>query len=142
MAILGCQKHMHPFSYLGIQSLRLEIITTLILVGRQIIRHMVKPSLSTQLGDFLMVVKFQILLVSRKFDMRVFLYKYIWNIFRQIYCCIAAEYAKLPLIPPYLQPDNHEFSYGINFASAGAGALVETRQGAVCDVFCKNLGAS
>ncbi|CAB4272211.1 unnamed protein product [Prunus armeniaca] len=42
-----------------------------------------------------------------------------------------AEYAKLPLIPPYLQPDNHEFSYGINFASAGAGALVETRQGAV-----------
>ncbi|KAI5336653.1 hypothetical protein L3X38_015921 [Prunus dulcis] len=42
-----------------------------------------------------------------------------------------AEYAKLPLIPPYLQPDNHEFSYGINFASAGAGAMVETRQGAV-----------
>ncbi|XP_034209272.1 GDSL esterase/lipase 1-like [Prunus dulcis] len=40
-----------------------------------------------------------------------------------------AEYAKLPLIPPYLQPDNHEFLYGVNFASAGAGAMVQTRQG-------------
>ena len=44
----------------------------------------------------------------------------------------AAEYAKLPLIPPYLQPDhNHEFTYGVNFASSGAGALAETSQGLV-----------
>lgn len=44
---------------------------------------------------------------------------------------VAAEYANLPLIPPYLQPGNHEFSTGVNFASAGAGALSETNQGFV-----------
>lgn len=42
-----------------------------------------------------------------------------------------AEYAKLPLIPPFLQPGNQLYYSGINFASAGAGALVETFQGAV-----------
>ncbi|XP_037492979.1 GDSL esterase/lipase 1 [Jatropha curcas] len=40
-----------------------------------------------------------------------------------------AEYLKLPLIPPYLQPGNHQFTDGTNFASGGAGALVETHQG-------------
>ncbi|XP_022749109.1 GDSL esterase/lipase 2-like isoform X2 [Durio zibethinus] len=40
-----------------------------------------------------------------------------------------AEYAGLPLIPPYLQPGNNKFMDGVNFASAGAGALVETHQG-------------
>ncbi|EXC01345.1 GDSL esterase/lipase 1 [Morus notabilis] len=45
-----------------------------------------------------------------------------------------AEYAKLPLIPPYLQPGNHEFSYGVNFASAGSGALVESNQGMTIDL--------
>ncbi|KAL6140610.1 hypothetical protein ACLB2K_058908 [Fragaria x ananassa] len=40
-----------------------------------------------------------------------------------------AGYAKLLLIQPYLKPDNHEFAYGVNFASAGAGALTETREG-------------
>ncbi|GLU14177.1 hypothetical protein SLE2022_307620 [Rubroshorea leprosula] len=45
-----------------------------------------------------------------------------------------AEYAKLPLIPPYLQPGNHHFSYGVNFASAGAGALVETNKGLARDL--------
>ncbi|XVE88567.1 hypothetical protein DITRI_Ditri19aG0079600 [Diplodiscus trichospermus] len=45
-----------------------------------------------------------------------------------------AEYANLPLIPPYLQPGNHQFSYGANFASAGAGALAETNQGSVIDL--------
>lgn len=45
-----------------------------------------------------------------------------------------AEYAKLPLIPPYLQPGNHHFTYGANFASAGSGALVETSQGLVIDL--------
>ncbi|KAJ0244766.1 hypothetical protein HA466_0183180 [Hirschfeldia incana] len=41
-----------------------------------------------------------------------------------------AEYAWLPLIPPYLQPGNgvNQFTYGVNLASAGAGALVETYQ--------------
>ncbi|VVA97597.1 unnamed protein product [Arabis nemorensis] len=41
-----------------------------------------------------------------------------------------AEYAWLPLIPPYLQPGNSvsQFTYGVNFASAGAGALVETHR--------------
>ncbi|GMY22672.1 GDSL esterase/lipase 2-like [Fagus crenata] len=42
-----------------------------------------------------------------------------------------AEYAKLPLIPPYLQPGYNRYIDGANFASVGAGALVETRQGLV-----------
>ncbi|KAI3426646.1 Lipase_GDSL domain-containing protein [Psidium guajava] len=43
-----------------------------------------------------------------------------------------AEYAELPLIPPYLQPGVlHQWRHGVNFASAGAGALVETFQGSV-----------
>nr|XP_027121901.1 GDSL esterase/lipase 5-like isoform X1 [Coffea arabica] len=41
-----------------------------------------------------------------------------------------AEYAKLPLIPPFLQPGNQEYRNGVNFASAGAGALDETFRGA------------
>ncbi|KAA8546292.1 hypothetical protein F0562_002969 [Nyssa sinensis] len=45
-----------------------------------------------------------------------------------------AEYAKLPLIPPYKQPGNHHFINGVNFASAGAGVLVETNQGFVIDL--------
>ncbi|XWS39711.1 hypothetical protein CRYUN_Cryun18bG0078400 [Craigia yunnanensis] len=45
-----------------------------------------------------------------------------------------AEYAGLPLIPPYLQPGNYKFVDGVNFASAGAGALVETYQGFVIDL--------
>lgn len=46
-----------------------------------------------------------------------------------------AKFANLPLIPPYLQPGNdHQFTYGVNFASAGAGALTETAQGFVIDL--------
>ncbi|KAF7151733.1 hypothetical protein RHSIM_Rhsim02G0226400 [Rhododendron simsii] len=46
-----------------------------------------------------------------------------------------AEYAKLPLLQPYKQPgNNHQFSNGVNFASAGAGALVQTHQGMVIDL--------
>ncbi|KAF7813984.1 GDSL esterase/lipase 1-like [Senna tora] len=43
------------------------------------------------------------------------------------------EYAKLPLISPYLHPAkfHDSYMYGVNFASAGAGALVETYQGMV-----------
>jgi len=46
---------------------------------------------------------------------------------------VAAEYAWLPLIPPYLQPSNgkNQFTYGVSFASAGAGALVGTFPGMV-----------
>ncbi|XP_020533912.1 GDSL esterase/lipase 1 isoform X2 [Jatropha curcas] len=42
-----------------------------------------------------------------------------------------AEYLKLPFIRPYLEPNNHHFTNGVNFASGGAGALVETFQGRV-----------
>ncbi|WRX14501.1 GDSL lipase/esterase - like 10 [Theobroma cacao] len=49
-------------------------------------------------------------------------------------CCPAAEYAGLPLIPPYFQPVNNKFVDGVNFASAGAGALVETHQGFVINL--------
>lgn len=55
------------------------------------------------------------------------LLSFFWKIF-------SAEYANLPLIPPFLQPGiiNRGYYYsGVNFASAGAGALVETFQGDV-----------
>uniref|UniRef100_A0A0R0J6V1 Uncharacterized protein n=1 Tax=Glycine max TaxID=3847 RepID=A0A0R0J6V1_SOYBN len=42
-----------------------------------------------------------------------------------------AEYANLPLVPPYLQPGNSNYYGGVNFASSGAGALVETFEGSV-----------
>ncbi|XP_028797200.1 GDSL esterase/lipase 5-like, partial [Neltuma alba] len=47
-----------------------------------------------------------------------------------------AEYAKLPLLLPYLHPATFEdyYVYGANFASAGAGALVETGLGAVINL--------
>ncbi|KAI6678816.1 hypothetical protein NL676_039612 [Syzygium grande] len=45
------------------------------------------------------------------------------------------EYAKLPLIPLYLQMKDGEFMGGANFASAGAGALVDTYKGFVCGGF-------
>ncbi|QHO52327.1 hypothetical protein HN51_021269 [Arachis hypogaea] len=45
-----------------------------------------------------------------------------------------AEYANMEFIPPYLQIGNHQYSKGANFASAGAGALVETNQGLVIDL--------
>ncbi|KAL2997983.1 hypothetical protein AAZX31_09G071200 [Glycine max] len=44
-----------------------------------------------------------------------------------------AEYAKLPLLPPFLQP-NADYSNGANFASGGAGVLAETHQGLVIDL--------
>ncbi|TKY61147.1 GDSL esterase/lipase 1 [Spatholobus suberectus] len=45
-----------------------------------------------------------------------------------------AEYAKLPQIQPYLFPGYQRYVDGVNFASAGAGALVETHQGLVIDL--------
>ncbi|KAK2632948.1 hypothetical protein EUGRSUZ_L00836 [Eucalyptus grandis] len=50
------------------------------------------------------------------------------------YPTFIAEYAKLPLIPPYLQLRNDQFVGGANFASAGAGALPETFPGLVVDL--------
>ncbi|XP_021819932.1 GDSL esterase/lipase 5-like, partial [Prunus avium] len=40
-----------------------------------------------------------------------------------------AEYAKLPYSPPFLQPGLNNYTYGVNFASAGAGSIAETHQG-------------
>ncbi|XP_021833180.1 GDSL esterase/lipase 1-like [Prunus avium] len=45
-----------------------------------------------------------------------------------------AEYAKLPYSPPFLQPGLNNYTYGVNFASAGAGSLAETHQGYVIDL--------
>nr|XP_027114473.1 GDSL esterase/lipase 2-like [Coffea arabica] len=46
-----------------------------------------------------------------------------------------AEYAKLPFIQPYLQIGyQYQLAYGSNFASAGAGALVETFPGFVINL--------
>lgn len=45
-----------------------------------------------------------------------------------------AEFAELPLIPAYLDPRNDEFMYGANFASGGAGALVESHAGFAVDL--------
>lgn len=45
-----------------------------------------------------------------------------------------SEYAKLPLIPPYLKPGVRNYEYGVNFASGGAGALVQSHQGFVVDL--------
>ena len=50
------------------------------------------------------------------------------------YNFVAAQFAGLPIIPTYLQPGNHKFTDGVNFASGGAGALVESHQGFVCDI--------
>ncbi|KAL8260786.1 hypothetical protein R6Q59_024835 [Mikania micrantha] len=45
---------------------------------------------------------------------------------------IEMEHARLPLIPAYLDPSSHRyFNIGANFASAGAGALLQTFQGSV-----------
>ncbi|KAI4344658.1 hypothetical protein L6164_011857 [Bauhinia variegata] len=44
-----------------------------------------------------------------------------------------AEYAKLPLIQPFLQP-SADYTKGVNFASGGAGVLSETNQGQAIDL--------
>ncbi|KAK9281883.1 hypothetical protein L1049_004790 [Liquidambar formosana] len=42
-----------------------------------------------------------------------------------------AEFAKLPITTPYLRPGAHRFTDGANFASAGAGVLVDTHPGTI-----------
>lgn len=54
--------------------------------------------------------------------------EYIFCVFSSFYD--TAEYAELPLLPPFLQP-NADYSNGANFASGGAGVLAETHQGLV-----------
>ncbi|PON97051.1 Lipase [Trema orientale] len=44
-----------------------------------------------------------------------------------------AEYAKLPIIPPFLHP-SADYINGVNFASGGAGVLSGTNQGLVIDL--------
>ncbi|GLT85663.1 hypothetical protein SLE2022_038460 [Rubroshorea leprosula] len=46
---------------------------------------------------------------------------------------LIAEYAKLPLIPPFLEA-SADFTNGANFASGGAGILPETNKGTVIDL--------
>ncbi|XP_041017971.1 GDSL esterase/lipase 1-like isoform X2 [Juglans microcarpa x Juglans regia] len=41
----------------------------------------------------------------------------------------VAQFAKLPILPPYLQPITRRFTDGANFASAGGGVLVQTHPG-------------
>ncbi|XP_052183896.1 GDSL esterase/lipase 1-like isoform X1 [Diospyros lotus] len=50
-----------------------------------------------------------------------------------------AEYADLPLLPPYKHPGNHRFVGGLNFASSGAGVLPETYQELVIDIHMQAL---
>ncbi|KAM3375220.1 GDSL lipase [Capsicum galapagoense] len=45
-----------------------------------------------------------------------------------------AEYANLPLIPSYFEIGKKHFDHGVNFASGGAGCLVETHRGFVIDL--------
>ncbi|CAI9114486.1 OLC1v1015218C1 [Oldenlandia corymbosa var. corymbosa] len=60
---------------------------------------------------------------------------YLWVLFVGInWLVLAAKYAGLPLIPPYFQSSYHQFGYGVNFASGGGGALVETYQGLAIDL--------
>ncbi|KAG5006333.1 hypothetical protein JHK82_024294 [Glycine max] len=56
-----------------------------------------------------------------------------WRVLNLFLHADATEYAKLPQIPPFLQP-NVDYSNGINFASGGAGVLAETNQGLVIDL--------
>lgn len=54
-------------------------------------------------------------------------------IFNDFFKVISSE------IQEHVQSSNHQFVNGVNFASSGAGALVETHQGWVCQeykVYC------
>ncbi|KAK2970480.1 hypothetical protein RJ640_023663 [Escallonia rubra] len=109
---MGTMVSMFRFSYLAIPFFIPEIIITSTPLPEQISAHMGRRSSSTQLEDSVTVAG-------------------------RLIPDFIAEYAKLPLIPPYLQPGNHQFGYGANFASGGAGALDETFPGLVCDVLIR-----
>ncbi|GAB4841937.1 hypothetical protein Ancab_011894 [Ancistrocladus abbreviatus] len=65
------------------------------------------------------------------------LYYGIWSYiilinFQVTQCCgCAAEFFRLPLWKPYLEPGQHRFGGGANFASGGAGVLTETHRGTI-----------
>ncbi|XP_002534584.2 GDSL esterase/lipase 1 isoform X2 [Ricinus communis] len=42
-----------------------------------------------------------------------------------------AQFAKLPILPPYLESGDHRLTDGANFASAGAGVLAGTHPGTI-----------
>lgn len=71
------------------------------------------------------------------YNLIMHMFVYICHIYNM--CITAAEYANLPLIPPFLQPGFHNYYDGVNFASAGAGVLVETFQGSVCIYMFHNV---
>ena len=52
-------------------------------------------------------------------------------LFFLLLCWLAAQYANLQLLLPYLYPGNKRYINGINFASGGAGALDEINRGLV-----------
>lgn len=54
---------------------------------------------------------------------------------------IAGEYAKLPLILPYLYPGIKDFVKGMNFASGGAGVLDQTFPGYVTFLYSHSKGS-
>lgn len=51
----------------------------------------------------------------------------------RVFVDFIAEYAKLPIIPPFYQP-SADLTNGVNFASGGAGVLPQTNQGLVVDL--------
>ncbi|KAL3566477.1 hypothetical protein D5086_031892 [Populus alba] len=51
----------------------------------------------------------------------------------RVFVDFIAEYAKLPIIPPFYQP-SADLTNGVNFASGGAGVLPQTNQGLVIDL--------
>ena len=116
--------------------------STLSLDSKPTFPPMEKNFLVTPLGELPMAVSSLISSVSFSFII------YILNI--NIYACVCVcvlsltrsleyslcvcigEYAGLPLIPPYYQPDK-KWEYGVNFASIGGGVLDDTHPGYVSD---------
>ena len=94
-------------------------------------RLMGKASSGSPLGDFPMAGSFQISSVRYIIVMCCFLLDLNYSSI-YFHSIIAAEYANLELIPPYLHPGYNRYIDGANFASGGAGALDETRQGLEC----------
>lgn len=128
-----------PFSSSAIHFLIQEIMTTSTppLIFRLISPHTVKPFSNTLLEDSPMAVSSRILLVSereRESNSYWFFSATFWflTLLAQIqFFFFAAEFAKLPLIPSYFKAKPEQFPFGVNFASGGAGALVETHAGKV-----------
>lgn len=48
-----------------------------------------------------------------------------------LFCFAAAVFAKLPFLPPSLQPGTHKCIYGVNLASGGAAVRDQNNTGTV-----------